>query len=816
MTTFTDRLAGEGRRNLRQFVTIEGVDEVFCDERVPDALLTSTRTRVPCIQALTQDRRELDMVERRAKGGGIRLRLQDDADHTLRALFSMRKRRTTFIAANVSNSAVTITVKSTSAFAAAGDFWCGAECIIYTGKTSTTFTGCTRGAYGTTARAMRGGSTNGQAVYDAPPSWIGRKITLKGYFVDDFATDAVVTGTGTTVTETFETSWTIPLENGITTTAAGIASTTTADTLGTFEVDSPPQYLGDDSWEISGIDRIDNYLKRAVYSGVENKDVSAGRLRVYQVLTSGDNQGASIYMTDDAMIGLLGTATVGASLGSHAFVLMDIATLSGLSDNDGATLMRATSIESTTSSDGRHKVFFNPEIDLNRHFDRNIGERAGVPLSGGTGTEGPPEYLISDARAVAYLREKADTLALKVLTSDDGDGGNGTSDVLLGRDTSAVSDTGVDVAGWRIGANIKQADIDTASLATVGQSVEWFYFVAEPTTVGDFMRDFCLATESFILTNLAGSLSVKSMTDGPSSISSMTIDASQVIGKAKCTYDESNVFPHVIIKYGYDPIAQEFTAHQELQDSELIERYPSNDATLTIESKSIYGHVRSLPWLRVPITPAGDIQRMARRYQCEESGRGALYIEVTVHLDAAMLNLGDIVTMTLADVPDMEGSTISSRRARVVSHCTNWNEGTVDLRLQLLRPPKRISPAAIISSTASLDTVLTLSASPPEAGAVAGSMFGVGSNVIIWDVSGNVSHTTTVTAATATTVTIAAAPAFTIQAAVDFITMGAAGESDTDVTQNGFTPLTDFIFQVNDDEREFESGVPLAGESRWR
>lgn len=814
MTTFTDRLAGEGRRNLRQFVTIEGVDEVFCDEDVPDALLTSTRTRVPCIQALTQDRRELDMVERRAKGGGIRLRLQDDADHTLRALFSMRKRRTTYISANVSSSATTITVKSTSAFAAAGDFWCGAECISYTGKTSTTFTGCTRGAYGTTARAMRGGSTNGQAVYDAPPSWIGRKITLKGYFVDAASSDAVVTGTDTTVTETFETNWTIPLEEGITDAAAVVAVTTTADTLGTFEVDSPPQYLGDDSWEISGLDRIDNYLKRAIHSGVENKNVSAGRLRVYQVLTPGDDQGASIYMTDEAMIGLFGTATVGATLGDHAFILLDIAAASSYVDNDGIMIMRATSIESTTSSDGRHKVFLNPEIDLNRHFDRNIGERSSIGASGGS--EGPPEYLISDARAVVYLREKADTLALKVLTSDDGDGGNGTSDVLRGRDTSAVSDTGVDVIGWRIGANIKQADIDTASLATVGQSVDWFYFVAEPTTVGDFMRDFCLATESFMLTNLSGSLSVKSMTDGPSSISSMTIDASQVIGKAKCTYDESNVFPRVIFKYGYDPIAQDFTAHQELQDSELIERYPSNDATLTIESKSIYGHVRSLPWLRVPITPAGDIQRMARRYQCEEAGRGALHVEVTVHLDAALLNLGDIVTLTLDDVPDMEGSTISARRARVVSHCTNWQEGTVELRLQLLRPPKRISPAAIISSTASADTVLTLSASPPEAGAVAGSMFGVGSNVIVWDVSGNVSHTTTLTAATATTVTLAAAPAFAIQATVDFITMGAADVADTDVTQNGFTPLTDFIFQVNDDEREFESGVPLAGESRWR
>src|SRR3990167_302125 len=100
--TFATRLAGDDGRNLRKYVTIEGVKYVFQDGDVdvPSALLSSTYTRLKNIVALEQDRRELDMVARRAKGGGLRLRLLDDDDHTLRALFTMRKRRTTFICAN--------------------------------------------------------------------------------------------------------------------------------------------------------------------------------------------------------------------------------------------------------------------------------------------------------------------------------------------------------------------------------------------------------------------------------------------------------------------------------------------------------------------------------------------------------------------------------------------------------------------------------------------------------------------------------------------------------------------------------------------
>jgi len=53
----------------------------------------------------------------------------------------------------ITNSATTLTVNSTTEFPTAGTLVIEAEQITYTGSTSTTFTGCTRGANATTALA---------------------------------------------------------------------------------------------------------------------------------------------------------------------------------------------------------------------------------------------------------------------------------------------------------------------------------------------------------------------------------------------------------------------------------------------------------------------------------------------------------------------------------------------------------------------------------------------------------------------------------------------------------------------------------------
>lgn len=56
-------------------------------------------------------------------------------------------------AGDIDSSVTTITVDSTANYLSAGVIKIDSEIITYTGKTGTTFTGCTRGAYGTTAAA---------------------------------------------------------------------------------------------------------------------------------------------------------------------------------------------------------------------------------------------------------------------------------------------------------------------------------------------------------------------------------------------------------------------------------------------------------------------------------------------------------------------------------------------------------------------------------------------------------------------------------------------------------------------------------------
>jgi hypothetical protein len=69
----------------------------------------------------------------------------------------------------INNSVTTITVVSTSAFTASGAIWIEGEYITYSGKTATDFTGCVRGADGTTAASHNTGILVSQAT--SFPGW---------------------------------------------------------------------------------------------------------------------------------------------------------------------------------------------------------------------------------------------------------------------------------------------------------------------------------------------------------------------------------------------------------------------------------------------------------------------------------------------------------------------------------------------------------------------------------------------------------------------------------------------------------------------
>lgn len=107
-----------------------------------------------------------------------------DVDLGATALFASEASAVgTYITATMSSSATTIAVVSTAAFAASGTIYLDQEAIGYTGKTGTSFTGCTRGKFGSKparhlySDALGSGLGNPQ-VTDRAVESVGRPATL--------------------------------------------------------------------------------------------------------------------------------------------------------------------------------------------------------------------------------------------------------------------------------------------------------------------------------------------------------------------------------------------------------------------------------------------------------------------------------------------------------------------------------------------------------------------------------------------------------------------------------------------------------------
>jgi hypothetical protein len=101
---------------------------------------------------------------------------------------------------SLSSSATTITVISTTGFAASGAIGIGGEYITYSGKTGTTFTGCVRGV-GSTAMAYASGTTVNQ--YSGATGWgaaasagLGVDLQLRLWSQDNYGQDLLINPRG--------------------------------------------------------------------------------------------------------------------------------------------------------------------------------------------------------------------------------------------------------------------------------------------------------------------------------------------------------------------------------------------------------------------------------------------------------------------------------------------------------------------------------------------------------------------------------------------------------------------------------------------
>lgn len=128
-------------------------------------------------------------------------------------------------AGNISDSATTITVDSTTDFASSGTIIIEDELITYTGTTSTTFIGCTRGAYETTAA-----SHNDNTVVSA--TFVGSYTDISQFHGISVLVDGNATAAATGKLQMHFSHDGVKIHRNITVTTTDIASTAPR-TLGT-------------------------------------------------------------------------------------------------------------------------------------------------------------------------------------------------------------------------------------------------------------------------------------------------------------------------------------------------------------------------------------------------------------------------------------------------------------------------------------------------------------------------------------------------------------------------------------------------------
>lgn len=723
-TTFLGRLDGNDGRDLRLYITIDGIADVFQEGSVdvPSTFVAASRPRRRVIQTIEHGQSELDLDRRRMVGGSLRVVLLDDAAGTLADLFGSRSRRGTFVTSTVSTTATTIPVQDTLLLPLLnGPVYIGGETITYTGSTLTSLTGCTRGAFGSRAQRHVGGTQQGASVFAQPASWVGRRVRLFGYFLED---------------------------DGTTTTSLRSA-------LDTFRLEQAPAYLGQGRWELRCSHLSDEVAARRLGDGLQKVALQPTEptISVTQLVWKTEQQ-TNQFPTPPA-----------SYWPSYAAVRFQ--------DDDSVAVLRwRSTLDVGTST---------TEIRTDRDGDRGTVQR----VRDGSIGESIEHWVILEGG-------NAGTLALFALTSIIGDGANGGYDILPGtqRDTGAGGDE------MRFGAGIPLAEIDTSAFISVGNNAigGWSYIIHTAVDVADFLRDFCLATESFWFVDSAGLLTVRRLSEARTT-PAVTIGDSLATGEPTVELAEEFIYPRARVKAGYDPVDGEFRDSLTVIDVEMANRYPERGDTLELETR---GFALSRGSVTRGLISRAALETLVRRAMVDD-GRGRLYVQVRCLLPALRLGLGDVVTLQL-DLPDYEGGTLSGRRARVVSRQPDYDAGVVDLRLQVLEQLLHFAPACVIQSAAG--TTLTLRTTGPEIpDGLPARMFGVGWNVAIINPTTGVVVTTTVASTTS--------PATVV--------VGAAGASAGDILRVDWTPATPAVQSANGySQDEFIVQCPGSTTTRWR
>ena len=221
--------------DLHLSVVVEGIPVVFVERNLPTSpVVWGGRTPIVCLTRVEEGESTLSYEDRREMAATLDLEMLDDAG-VLADLFATASRSVTWASATSTASATTITLASTAALVGGQHIYVGAETITAgTVASGTSLTGCTRGAFGSTAAALYGTASDGDSVYVVPPFWRGRRVSLYGHAPD----------------------------------GAGLYTSTL---LGTYLIDEAPVQAGDLRWTLRCAGIVQEYWERSIGLGLREQ-----------------------------------------------------------------------------------------------------------------------------------------------------------------------------------------------------------------------------------------------------------------------------------------------------------------------------------------------------------------------------------------------------------------------------------------------------------------------------------------------------------------------------------------------------------------
>lgn len=447
-----------------------------------------------------------------------------DVDGAATALFDSESlAAATYITAEVSASTATIPVVNTSTFAASGVIYLDQEAIAYTGKTSTSFTFCTRGRFGSKASrhlyaSAQGSGLGNPQVTSIPVEYIGRPATLwlariaNGVLLDVQLEHFGTVGTGPALTgggESEDDAWVITVDHAI----KRMAQTIHANAVSVGGYAHPGNLAG----RASGVAPADDdltpfYLRMAVDSA------SA----VYANILTGDAaspDNGGWHPTRESFIAALNSAGSGLGVGDFNASINDAGRFSVrfASQPTVARFYRA-SAPCTSSGGVTSEVAANTFI-----YDFGQMSEAWVPIMSGS-----PVYLSSVDYATIPAAPSSSLASYALVFGDDRDRssrrvaritGQGTSGgvsfvtctalttaaTVRGATTGSSGTTAPDgTALWRggfYGAGFILTEATTARLALIVSSSSWV--TALQTVVDSLDTEYACVADAIDFTRIA-------------------------------------------------------------------------------------------------------------------------------------------------------------------------------------------------------------------------------------------------------------------------------------------------------------------------